>query len=94
MDRYKKGYRFELDVKKQWEQKGYCVIRSSGSHTPVDLVCIKNKIVIQIQCKDVSHKISNAEKEEITKWANVTGFPVIIMYKTKKITNEIVTPQR
>jgi len=84
MNRYKKGYRFELDVKKQYESRGYKVVRSSGSHTPVDLIAMKNGEIIQIQCKNMKQKISKAEKHEIEKWAKATGFPVIIIYKTIK----------
>lgn len=90
--KYKKGYRFELDIKKWWESKGYKCIRSSGSHGALDVICLKDRSVIQIQCKDMKHKISKAEKQEITKWANVTGFPVIITYKTPKIIDEFITP--
>lgn len=89
---YKKGYRFELEVKKQWEQRGYCVVRSSGSHTPVDLVAMKDKLVVQIQCKNIDRKITSTEKADINKWANVTGFPVVIMYKSDNVINEYVAP--
>lgn len=38
---YKKGARLERRTKKRLEDDGYLVIRSAGSHGPVDLVCFK-----------------------------------------------------
>ena len=51
---YKMGRRFEYLRKRHWENKGYAVIRASGSHGVFDLVCIprKNKgPVVCVQCK-------------------------------------------
>jgi len=90
--KYKKGYIFELKTKKDWEQRGYAVVRSSGSHSPVDLIAMKDKSCIQIQCKNMERKISRVEKQEITEWANATGFPVLIMYKSDKVINEYISP--
>lgn len=50
MTRYHKGRRLEYRVKKLFESQGYFVIRSSGSHTPVDIVAINKDEVVLIQC--------------------------------------------
>ncbi|MEM0162723.1 MAG: restriction endonuclease [Thermoproteota archaeon] len=39
MSNYAKGYRFERKLKKMYEERGYYVTRSSGSHG-VDLVAV------------------------------------------------------
>jgi hypothetical protein len=39
--RYIKGRRLEYKVKKELEKNGYIVIRSAGSHSPFDLVALK-----------------------------------------------------
>jgi Holliday junction resolvase len=50
MARYHKGRRLEYRVKKLFEKNGYFVIRSSGSHTPVDIVAINKDEIVLIQC--------------------------------------------
>jgi len=50
MTRYQKGRRLEYRVKELLEREGYFVIRSSGSHTPVDIVAINESEVVLIQC--------------------------------------------
>jgi hypothetical protein len=56
---YKLGYAFELRVKKHLESLGYLVIRSSGSHGPIDLVAIPvNRIDLERLCNpDGGHPI-------------------------------------
>lgn len=51
---YNAGRAFEYKTKKAWEQAGYTVIRSAGSHGPADLVafCPDCKVYL-IQCKRV-----------------------------------------
>lgn len=89
---YQKGYKFELEVKHTLESQDYCVIRSAGSHSPCDLVALKNGTVYQVQCKNMSTKITSREKYEIEEWANRSGFPVLILYRTER-TSEIVHPK-
>jgi Holliday junction resolvase len=38
---YSRGYSLENKLKKALERKGYLVLRSSGSHTPIDLVALR-----------------------------------------------------
>jgi len=53
MDNYAKGRTFEYARMKVWEEKGYQVIRSAGSHGPFDLVAFRANEVHFIQCKVV-----------------------------------------
>lgn len=48
---YRRGYRFEISVKKYIEHLGAYVIRSAGSHGVFDLIAVKNGSVFGIQCK-------------------------------------------
>jgi len=49
---YRRGYNFELRVKRSLEKRGYFVVRSSGSHGPADLLAVsKDGKVLAIQCK-------------------------------------------
>jgi Holliday junction resolvase len=52
MSNYRRGYTFELRVKRSLEKRGYFVVRSSGSHGPVDLLAVsKDGKILGIQCK-------------------------------------------
>ena len=71
---YRKGVAHEYRVKKQYEKVGYLVVRSSGSHSPYDLICLKRfteedkKIynasgrILFIQCKPKNFSEKKAEK--------------------------------
>ena len=48
---YRRGYEFELRVKKALEKRGWVVWRSAGSHSPVDLVVAKRREWWLVQCK-------------------------------------------
>lgn len=52
-----KGTKSEYKVRDLFEKRGWFVIRSTGSFSPVDLVCIKKKRVILVQIKSSSKKI-------------------------------------
>jgi len=46
---YKKGADFERKIKKFFEDAGYTVIRSAGSHSGADLIV--KELQLSIQCK-------------------------------------------
>jgi len=48
---YRIGRQFEYRVRDDMRKKGYFVLRSPRSGSPVDLVCIKKGKIIFIQCK-------------------------------------------
>lgn len=48
---YKKGYGFEKLIQKRFEDKGFFCMRSSGSHTPIDLAAHKQRLHIFMQLK-------------------------------------------
>lgn len=78
--KYIRGANFERKIKKQFEEKGYYVMRSAGSHGAADLIAIKkNQItladkkiipeVILIQCgEDIKEK-----KDRLEALAKITG---------------------
>ena len=52
MTHYRKGTDFERRVKHELEDAGWFVVRSAGSHGPVDLVAIRaGSPTMLIQCK-------------------------------------------
>lgn len=48
---YNRGARFERRVRDYLAKKGWVVIRSAGSRSPVDLVAARGGEVLVIQCK-------------------------------------------
>ena len=48
---YQKGIKKEYKIKKQFEMKGYTVLRTAGSHGFADLIAIKWLKIRFIQCK-------------------------------------------
>ena len=49
MNRYRKGANFERKVKKLFEEKGFTVVRSAGSHSKADLLI--KELSLSVQCK-------------------------------------------
>ena len=66
---YQNGANFERKVKKELEEQGWWVARTAGSHSIVDLICIKrgNK-PLMLQCK-LNGVISAKDREELKRWA-------------------------
>lgn len=48
---YRRGVQLERDVQRALQDWGYAVIRSAGSHSPVDMVAIGDSSIKLIQCK-------------------------------------------
>lgn len=70
---YAKGRAREYRTKKKLESQGYIVIRSAGSHSPIDLVAIhpEFKQIVFIQCKP--RKFSKKEEQRLREnffWLN------------------------
>ncbi|MEM3895376.1 hypothetical protein [Thermofilum sp.] len=75
---YAIGRAKEYRVKRKLEKEGYFVLRSSGSHSPVDLIAIKNGQVRLIQCKKRKY-LSPKEKMDKEKVEKITGYIIEIL---------------
>jgi len=64
--RYRKGHRWELKIKKMWEEKGYVVYRSAGSKGAADLIALKDGKIVLIQVK-VNKKPKTQRSFEVEK---------------------------
>jgi len=51
MSQYRRGYEFERRVRKMYEAKGWNVYRSAGSHSPFDLILMKQEEIVGVQCQ-------------------------------------------
>ena len=61
---YRKGYKFEWEVRRFLERKGYYVIRSAGSKKP-DIIAGKGREVLVIECKYTSKNKLYVPKSEV-----------------------------
>ncbi|MDG7037388.1 MAG: hypothetical protein JRM72_08410 [Nitrososphaerota archaeon] len=70
---YQNGRALEYRVKRQLEDDGWFVTRSSGSHGPADLVALKRgRPPLLVQCK-ANGRISPEEREELVKVSKSVG---------------------
>ena len=80
---YRRGADFERKVRSMLESKGYLVIRSAGSKTPVDLVALKKgETPVLIQCK-ISGRITDIEVRELKIEAEKAGAKPALAYKAE-----------
>jgi Holliday junction resolvase len=86
---YVKGANFERTVKKFYENFGFLVFRTAGSHSPADLIAfpilggISDKKPILIQCKATEKNISKAELNELSVIAQKYGLHAKLVKKWK-----------
>jgi len=80
---YRKGYRFELRVKKYLEGRGFKVFRCAASK-PVDLIAMSPKAVYMIECK--VGRFFRKDLEKLVECARGTpATPVMAYRKGRKI---------
>ncbi|MDW8045639.1 MAG: hypothetical protein RMJ31_07740 [Nitrososphaerota archaeon] len=80
---YEKGRNAEYLIMRKLRSMGYeWIIRSSGSHTPIDLLASNGNEIIAIQCK-VSGYLNTNERDEFMKWAKYFNAKPILAKKVK-----------
>ncbi|AEH07213.1 Holliday junction resolvase Hjc [Methanothermococcus okinawensis] len=67
--KYKKGSNFERELKKMFENKGFAVVRSAGSHG-IDLIVGKKGNIYALECKITSKEKFYISKEDVDKLIN------------------------
>ncbi len=73
MSNYISGRNAEYTIKRMLISKGFTfVIRSAGSHTPVDLIATDGKRIVVVQVKKGSY-ISRDEKDRFYDWGKAFG---------------------
>ncbi len=91
--RYARGVAFEHQCMQYFEDLGYKVIRSAGSHGPADLICgHKDEGTLLVQCR-MRGNLSKEERVELREWAeDFGGARILVAYivkvKGKKNTKE------
>ncbi|GIV52253.1 MAG: hypothetical protein KatS3mg038_2774 [Candidatus Kapaibacterium sp.] len=89
MSNYTRGRQLEYDAKRYFEERGYLVIRSAGSKSPVDLVCLHPSLpVLLVQCKYGVARLSKRDRERLSVLARAYNARACIV--TRKRRQEIV----
>ena len=90
MSNYSRGADFERRVQRYFEKLGYLVIRSAGSHSPIDLSAMKSGEISLIQCK-IDGVLSVAERKQLADMADFIGCRVFVISRQgkKMISEEI-----
>ncbi|WP_423792023.1 Holliday junction resolvase Hjc [Methanocaldococcus indicus] len=85
---YKRGSRFERELKTILESYGYAVVRSAGSKG-VDLIAGKNGRILIFECKSTNKEKIYVQKEDVEKLINFSeifgGIPYLAIKINKKI---------
>lgn len=72
MSNYSRGAEFERRVGTVFGEAGYAVVRSAGSHSPTDLVCMKGGETVCVQCK-TGGRFPRGERERFAEWCETAG---------------------
>lgn len=80
---YRRGRRFEYEVKQYIEDRGWKAYRTAGSHGEADIIGIKDNVTLLIQCK-YNIKPTKQEKEKLFNLDSDTGGNVIVTVAYKK----------
>jgi Holliday junction resolvase len=82
LSRYKIGRALEYDLKRHLEQDGWRVIRSAGSHSPVDLVAFRHQCLIFLQVQK-NGTLPKEKRNALALWAKEAKAIGIFAYRRK-----------
>ncbi len=88
---YRRGYNLENTIVNELKEKGFFVIRSSGSHTPIDVIASYSNgnsthTALAIQCKVGSSPFTAKDGIELVQWANAFNARPVLVQKKDRIT--------
>lgn len=83
MTKYRKGARFELEVRDILQEDDWVAIRSAGSHGIIDILAVKVDTKWFIQCR-TSGNLSPKEREELITLAKKHKAIPVLAYRSKE----------
>lgn len=83
MSSYAKGRRLEYRVRDLFRKNGFIVIRAARS-MPVDLVCMRDKKTLLIECKARKSEFNNERRKELLHLAKIAGAEAVLAYKNDR----------
>jgi Holliday junction resolvase len=78
---YRKGYDLENDVQNALIKKGYCTIRSAGSHGIIDVLGYDGTRRLAIQCKVESSPFTKEHQDELLRRARLLSAMALLVEK-------------
>ena len=94
MTNYSRGRAFEYRVRDDMQARGYVTVRSPGSHTPVDVYCVKPGEVVFVQCK-TSGRMDPAEWNAFLDLCEYAGaVPVLAEREGRKLVYRRITGRK
>ena len=84
MGHYSRGANFERRVKKYYEDKGFLVLRSAGSHSPIDLFAMRQGEFIAIQVTIDKSRKTQAGLAQLLEIARENGCQAILAYRDNR----------
>ena len=88
---YRKGYRFEYQIKKKLEKDGWLVVRSGRSLGIADLIAIKDRMVLFLQLKATKGKIFYYKGEMRDE---IQGFPFRLVVRFDRRKTIVTEPKK
>jgi len=87
--KYNKGSFFERDLKHRLEEKGFFVVRASGSGADgvsPDLIVLHTTKKFAVECKAWRRapRVENTKFKILNEWQATTGMPVYIAWKAPR----------
>jgi len=76
---YRKGRRFEYQVRDQLERLGYWVVRQSRSAFP-DLIALKRGEILLVECR-LRGRLTNMERKRLMELAERLGARPLLAYR-------------
>lgn len=70
--KYRRGRQFEYRVRDDLQKKGFFVLRSPASRSPIDLAAIKRGLILLVQCK-MGSELPRKEWNKLFELAEETG---------------------
>lgn len=80
---YSRGANFERKVKKNYEDRGFLVLRSAGSHSAIDLFAIRQGEFIAIQVTIDKGRKTKAELDQLREIAKENRCQAVLAYRGK-----------
>ncbi|GBC71236.1 hypothetical protein HRbin02_01016 [Candidatus Calditenuaceae archaeon HR02] len=87
---YRRGRRFEYEVRDYFGSRGWLVIRAARSK-PVDLVCIKGGRVVLVECRYAGGRLTRSERRSLARMARRYRVGVIIAHRRVRGGLELTT---
>lgn len=83
---YERGRALEYRVKSSLEKEGYTVSRSAGSHSPWDLVAIRENPGPEVRLIQLKSKVDAKSSQEVidSYWATVKNEYWVVGHKARK----------